>query len=215
MAVCRIRVSQPALYGKQAKRPSYNEVLPAQNDRDGNSSKIRETDPLLSRSDFSAAPADLRLKWATAISEKVFDRENLDDDSGVRDWDLVLNVDGTIENHAGATTNSSPSAKHYPTRYQIPSAILDRLDNDQEKARRAEVFALGGLLYETYSGTQLRGDPAKGEFPEDVWEMPHAIRILSCWCPKFAQDLLAAHRENCRFHSCLIVVPIIVTSFLL
>jgi len=37
---------------------------------------------------------------------------------------------------------------------------------------------------------------AKGEFPEDVWELPNAVRILACWCPGFAEDLMAARHKD-------------------
>ena len=41
----------------------------------------------------------------------------------------------------------------------------------------------------------------KGEFPENVWELPCAVRILGYWCPGFVQELLAARGNDGTFLS--------------
>jgi hypothetical protein len=156
--------------------------------------------PLLLLPNSSDVPIETRLQWLRFISEQFLDQQN--SDGGVRDWDLILRLDGSGENCADNTSPASLSTRVYSARYRIPNAILERLDSSEEKVRRAELFALGGLLYQVLSGKEMFSSVeggehiqsclAKGEFPEDVWELPSAVRILACWCPGFAKDLLAA-----------------------
>jgi hypothetical protein len=51
---------------------------------------------------------------------------------------------------------------------------------------------LGSDVEEEY----IRSCFVKGEFPGDVWGLKCAVKILACWCPGFAEDLLVAHSEN-------------------
>jgi len=92
----------------------------------------------------------------------------------------------------------------YPARYQIPKAILDRIDSTEENVKRTELFALGCILYQVISGKIIFPDLDHGEkydqqiqrryveglFPDDVWELGKGVRILACWCPEFAKELL-------------------------
>lgn len=55
----------------------------------------------------------------------------------------------------------------YPARFQIPPRTLWGLDEEQ-KVKRAEMFAMASLLYEIFSGTQifegLSGDEVQDRF---------------------------------------------------
>jgi hypothetical protein len=143
---------------------------------------------------------ETRLKWVRSIHEQ-FNRQKLDDSCGVRDWDLILSLDGSAKNSADNESKPSPSTRVYPARYRIPNAIIERLESNKEKVERVELFALGGLLYHVLSGKEMfscdeggehiQSRLIKGEFPEDVWELPKAASILACWCPKFPKDWLA------------------------
>jgi hypothetical protein len=145
------------------------------------------------------------------------------DNCGVRDLDFVLDLDGSVENRADNASSSSssastrwswtasltgiprrklissssssppPSTKSYPARYKIPNEIISRLDSNPKKVERAELFALGGLLYQVFSGFEMlshlgsdvegeyiRSCFVKGEFPADVWGLECAVKILAC-----------------------------------
>ncbi|KAF7866870.1 hypothetical protein EAF04_005711 [Stromatinia cepivora] len=92
----------------------------------------------------------------------------------------------------------------------VGSLIWNRLSTNAEKIQRAELFALGSILYELISGEQLFGDIGldkneeeeihslinKGEFLENLWTLLMAIRILVCWCPEFAKEMLAAYGKG-------------------
>lgn len=148
-------------------------------------------------------PLKLRLQWAKSISELVLDRGDLSDVCGVRDWDLFLKLDGSVVNCA---ENASPTLpiRLYPARYQIPSVILDRLSSSPKKTERAELFALGSILYQVLSSeeifsclndaqseAEIQSRFVRGEFPENVWGLPDAVRILGFWCPRFTNDMVA------------------------
>jgi hypothetical protein len=34
-----------------------------------------------------------------------------------------------------------------------------------------------------------------GEFPDDVWGLEAAVRILGCWCPPFAEEVVVLRHE--------------------
>jgi hypothetical protein len=165
-AICRIRVEQSA------------------------------SQPLL-LTDCSNVPIETRDRWVRSISEQ-FGRRKLDDSCGIRDWDLILSLDGSARNSAGNTSKPSPPTRVYPARYRIPNVIIERLDSSKDKVERAEQFALGGLLYQVLSGKEIFSRDErweriescliKGGFPEDVWELRKAARILECWRPGFAKE---------------------------
>jgi hypothetical protein len=129
-----------------------------------------------------------------------------DHGSGVRDFDFILKSNGSIENIAETTTAISEEVqlRVYPARYQIPRPILENINSFEEKIKRTERFALGCILYELISGHGIQTDLGhkqedgikiqsrytEGLFPDDVWELDKAVRILACWCPEFAKELL-------------------------
>jgi hypothetical protein len=202
-AVCRIRVKQVASDAQEIQS------ILGQNDHDNDS--IRG--PLLPLGDTTGIPFETRLQWVQLISNQFLDRSKLEDGCGIRGWDFILGLDGSAVNLASnnaSSCSSDPVTKVYPARYRIPAVVIERLTSSTEKVQRAQLFALGSLLYHLLSGKEMfngigedDGDIEshfiKGEFPEDVWELPKAVRILGCWCPGFAKDLLAAHRANGTF----------------
>lgn len=184
-----------------------------------------EKQTLLECPPMALPPPDTRLQWMNSISNLVLNREGLAEDCGVRDWDFILSLDGSVDNQAqNAATTLLPTRK-YPARYQIPTAISDRLDSAQRRVRRAERFAMGTLLYQVQSGKLLFCDLGedeteaiqsrfvKGEFPDDVWDFPVATRILACWCPSFGKDMLAAHSENSMFSAFSLHLPEYMISY--
>jgi len=211
-AICRIRVKTSALHEEQTQSASHRDLISAQYNHTNNGARTLEEEPLLPLRDISGIALKTRLQWAKLVAEQVLSQRELDDDSRVRDWDFALSLDGSVENsadNAPPLSPSSPSAKAYPARYRIPNEIIERLSSNQEKVQRAELFALGGLLYHVLSGTEMMSDLdtsenvehiqscfVNGEFPETVWGLPYAVRILGCCCPGFAQDLLAARGND-------------------
>ncbi len=213
-AICRILINLPASQEEQVQSSLHTAVISAQHGHDNDDDDILtlEKEPLLPPDDSSNIPLEIRLKWVKLISDLVLNRQTLDDSFGIRDWDLILNLDGSVTNRADDASPPSPSTRVYPALYRIPDQIIEGLSSNQEKVQRAELFALGSLLYQVLSGKEVPGDLgngekaehiqfcfAKGEFPEDIWELPRAVRILGCWCPGFAKDLLATHRKDGMF----------------
>lgn len=160
--------------------------------------------------DWDSVPQETLLQWTRLISDMFFKRQDMTDHSCVRDWDLVLDLDGSVENIASDQVASSSVEKFYPIRYRLPSVIWKKLSTNAERVQRAELFALGSILYELIAGHQLFEDIGqdekdeeeihslitKGEFPEELWTLKMAVRILACWCPAFAKEMLAAHGKG-------------------
>ncbi|KAH8659305.1 hypothetical protein BGZ60DRAFT_121902 [Tricladium varicosporioides] len=144
---------------------------------------------------------EIQVKWVNAISDMFSRHPGLGDDSSVRDWDLHLGFDGSVENVAPNTTSAGTAAKEYPLRYRLPKEISKNLSKNGEKVQRAELFALGSVLYHILSGKELLHDETgqgiedrivKGEFPDDLWTLSKSPRILGCFSPIFAKELLAS-----------------------
>ncbi|KAH9208333.1 hypothetical protein DL95DRAFT_480494 [Leptodontidium sp. 2 PMI_412] len=89
------------------------------------------------------------------------------DQSCIRDWDLVLNLDGSVENIPSTQAASSQIEKVYPSCYRLPPVIWNRLSTNAEKIQRAELFALGSIFYELISGEQLFADIGPDENDEE------------------------------------------------
>ncbi|KAM3067051.1 hypothetical protein ACMFMG_011830 [Clarireedia jacksonii] len=146
----------------------------------------------------------LRLQWVKSISELFLRDLEPMDRSHIRNWDLVLSLDGSVENIPQNPPTFSVPAKRYPARYRLPEVISDQLILNKDKIRRAELFALGSILYEViachqlfyeiYEGVdneeKIQGLIAKGEFPDDLWGLSITPRILGHWCPRFGFQVL-------------------------
>lgn len=162
--------------------------------------------PLLKLDNYEQIPIDTRLKWITAITEDFLGPPKANAGVGVRDFDFVLKSDGSIENLTESTSTSFEDVqlREYPVWYRIPQPVLDNIDSIEEKIKRTQLFALGCILYELISGhdvhtelghkqeyeVEIQRRYTKALFPEDVWELDKAVRILACWCPEFAKELL-------------------------
>ncbi|KAF7883760.1 uncharacterized protein EAF02_005680 [Botrytis sinoallii] len=154
--------------------------------------------------------SNLKLKWAHSIHKLFFTDEQTSGRNNVRNFDFVLNVDGSVENYFQDQPASLMTATQYPTRYQLPEDISDRLNTAEEKVARAELFALGSILYEITLGHQLFHEIdesvddgreiqrliAIGSFPEDLWNLPTTPKILGCLCPGFIEEMLSLRKKG-------------------
>jgi hypothetical protein len=160
-------------------------------------------------------PEETRLKWVEAAITSLSRKEDKVAMSDIRDLKIVLNPDGTIEN-LGVTSHKlvdieaeKTQMRQYPARFRLPKEIDNGLPAPQEKIERKELFALGGLAYHLISGNELfrhfgsgmgaesaiETRLAAGEFPDDVWSLPAAVRILGCWSPAFGKELVDARLQ--------------------
>ncbi|KAB8300435.1 hypothetical protein EYC80_000608 [Monilinia laxa] len=156
----------------------------------------------------------LRLKWAASIQNLFYTDQEPQDRNYLRNFDIVLNIDGSAENYFQDQSASSVSATLYPARYQLPEAISANLDTTEERIAKAELFALGSLLYEVVSGHHLvyeLGESADddraiqeliaaGNFPEDLWDLPVTPKILVCFHAEFLQEMLSLRRTGIKHY---------------
>jgi hypothetical protein len=137
-----------------------------------------------------------RLQWAAQISKRFNDCP--DPHNAVRSWDFILNLDGSVDSISTQPFNGGYD-RAYPVRYRVPPNIVAEFDRDKA-IRLAELFALGGLLYELVfftkpfadlSDDEIESHYAVGDVPEDVWSMQHplCLTILRCWNPGFDIDV--------------------------
>lgn len=152
----------------------------------------------------------LRLKWADSIQELFKLDQEPQDREYPRNFDIILDMDGSAENYLQNPPASPVSAMLYPARYQLPETILEKLDTVRERISRAEHFALGSILYEVVSGHQIfhelgDGAPedeaiqkliAEGKFPGDLWHLPVTPTILGCFCPGFLEEMLSLRKTG-------------------
>jgi hypothetical protein len=161
-------------------------------------------------------PEEIRLKWVEATINSLSRKEDEPPTNDIRDLKIVLNPDGTIENLGVCPSKlvdveaEKTQIRQYPARFRLPKQVEDRLPSSQEKIGRKELFAMGGLAYHLISGKELFGHfgndkgakfaietrLAAGEFPNDIWSLPAAVRILGCWCPTFGKELVEARLES-------------------
>lgn len=153
-------------------------------------------------------PPGLRLQWAKRIAQQYIHDINSGSGSEIRDWDLVLDYDGSVENLASEPSVVSPRStsssasdmqrKQYPAHFHAPDLVLDGAISSLDETRRKELFALGGLLYQVWfsrkpfenlEDREIRIMYSEGKVPEDVWSSPYAVSILCCWLPEFANEL--------------------------
>jgi hypothetical protein len=152
---------------------------------------------------------ELHLQWANSIQQLFFTDQEPPNRTYIRNWDIVLSInDGSAENYF--QDQSASSARLYPPRYQLPEAISDRLDTNEERILRTELFALGSILYEVATGHRLFHEIdesvanerviqtliALGMFPDDLWDLPITPRILGCWCPRFISEMMAIRKKS-------------------
>jgi hypothetical protein len=155
-----------------------------------------ESQRLVALADCPNTSVNTRLQWAVQISRIFNDCPELHDT--VRSWDFILNLDGSVNSISSQPFNSGYD-RAYPAQYRIPPHIVAGIDRDVA-IKRAEMFALGGLLYELVffttpfadlSDDEIESRYAVGDVPEDVWSMQHplCLSILKCWNPEFGTDV--------------------------
>ena len=183
---------------------------------------------LLKLDNYEQIALETRLKWVTKVTEYFVGGASKPDDRrrgcGVRDFDIILKSDGSIENLAEEAISLSTTPvvsekaqlKEYPARYQIPRPILENIDSLEEKIKRTEHFALGCILYQLISGHDLHPDLGdnqedgieiqrryiEGLFPDDLWALDKAVRVLACWSPEFAYELYKKRSKDIYLFLC-------------
>lgn len=146
--------------------------------------------------------SETRRKWVAGMQAVVAGSRN-EDDMKIRSLDFVLGLDGSVHLADGkevgpALADDGCGVCHmvYPSRFQIPPATIEGLDA-KEQVRRAELFALGSLIYEIHKGetpfeelddAEVQCRYAKAEFPP-VAELEQWPIILTCWSVEFACEL--------------------------
>ena len=137
----------------------------------------------------------LRQQWTQEIL-KSFSSPNAD--KTIRPWDILLYRDGTIE----LLFSEKGSRNSYASHHRIPAHQIVGLD-DEEKVQRAEMFALGSLVYEVMTASrpfeELSEDEVqdrynRGTFPDDVFSMAMGPLILGCWSLEFDKEM----RKRCK-----------------
>lgn len=148
--------------------------------------------------DFSEISNEIRKKWVDELRNFIDSNKNTQQ---IRPIDFILYSDGSVENTGeepveNPTSASDTSPKVYPSPYRIPPETIQDLDIG-ERVRRAELFALGGLIYEIHQGKrpfqglddgEIQRRYRNAEFPDVVCPEPGLI-ILSCWSVEFARAL--------------------------
>jgi len=145
----------------------------------------------VSLKDFPDADVETRHLWASHIVRAFESTPEVHDT--IRGWDIFLRPDGSVQFCAIAPLpvegGDHGENMVYPARFRIPESDLIGLGREA-KAKRAEMFALGSLLYEVISGRKpledLSDDDVQhkyrsGEFPDEVLSMPLGDVILQCW----------------------------------
>ncbi|KAI9746309.1 MAG: hypothetical protein M1818_000020 [Claussenomyces sp. TS43310] len=210
LALCRIRLPACTWSGKESDHTAKQAHLvggPSAEKSDTTTLEGQGHEPFREPPDSQYGT---RLQWAKSISDLFLAASGSKDRSCIRDWDLVLNLDGSVENIAQNPPAFPVPAKLYPARFRLPAAISDRLSTDGERIQRAELFALGSILYEIFSGHQpfyevpesvdaeekIRALIGRGDFPDDIWGLSKAPRILGCWCPAFAKEMLTSRGKG-------------------
>ena len=134
---------------------------------------------------------DTRMKWIDGVARAFLPTP--DPLNNIREWDIVLNLDGTIELLAVQPSGGD----HYPAQFRIPPNKLEGL-NQEERAKKAERFAMGSLLYQIMSGRRpLEGMSdeevqhrfSAGEFPDDVFTIQIWPMVFNCWGLEIPDDV--------------------------
>jgi hypothetical protein len=205
-AQCRIRVD----WNDRGVEVAEMEPRVSQPDHADSNISALENATLLETPGSDVIPLETRLEWIKTITESFLGASKSDRSDRVRDFDFLLKPDGSVQNLAdnSSTSDEKERLRCFPSRYQIPSTILERIDSIEDKIKRTELFALGCILYELISSNKLFPELAdediqtqytEGKFPDDVWGLSKAVRILACWNPDFAKELLGARGNGMDF----------------
>lgn len=136
-----------------------------------------------------------RTSWVNGMKRFV---ESGPEHQRVRPLDFLFLLDGSVEVRSPNLICSNLLPNTYPAAYRIPPGTVADLEPN-EKVRRAELFALGSMIYEIYAGEapfeSLKDSDAQAryrcaQYPK-VTHLPHWPMILSCWSVEFARELYA------------------------
>ena len=165
-----------------------------------------DTKALISLEEISS---ETRKKWVAGMQAIVIQKGiNDDENSQIRPLKFTLFLDGSVKSAEHIEEMLAPSHKDdedmndkdfrlvYPSRYRIPPESIEDLGH-KEKVRRAELFALGSLIYQIHKGhapfeeldnAGVQDKYSNAEFP-DVTGLEQWPIILSCWSLEFAWSL--------------------------
>lgn len=116
----------------------------------------------------------------------------------IRPLDFLCFLDGSVEVQSFDETCPDLIPSTYPSAYRIPPETITDL-GPNEKVRRAELFALGSMIYEIYADEapfegledgDVQARYRRAQYPE-VTHLPQWPMILSCWSVEFARELYA------------------------
>lgn len=198
IAQCRIRVER----NNDGVEVVGNEPRNSKPDHADAQIRSLEKPTLLEDTGSEEISLETRLAWIKAITDNFLGASKSDRSERVRDFDFVLKPDGSVQSlvdNSPALSDEKTRLRSFPSRYQIPSTILEKIGSIEDKIKRTELFALGCILYELISGNKLFPELTdqeiqthfgEGQFPDDVWGLSKAVRILACWNPDFAKELL-------------------------
>lgn len=212
MALCRIRVKSAQFIGSKTPLVSNLETIEQYIWYVSNvlfivpdMAEYRSIDSV-----SSVTPRATIQQWIRCISNMFLTVPDVTKYRCIRDWDLILDLDGSVENIASDSVASPLLERHYPVNYRLPLVIRNQITNDTARIQREEQFALGTIIYELSSGGPLFDEVgpeatnieqtsaliAAGLFPEKVWSLPEAFGILACWCPDFASEMLKSRLQG-------------------
>jgi hypothetical protein len=133
-------------------------------------------------SDRPAIPVETRLEWATAVVAAVHSASATPE--RIRPWRLDLHLDGTVGSRIVPLRGDA-----YPARFRIPARGL-RGCGHRAAVKRAELFALGSLLYALETGQEpfaglpdgeVQRNCSAGVFPDDVAGLKLGALIAYYW----------------------------------
>ncbi|KAI9773273.1 MAG: hypothetical protein M1839_002185 [Geoglossum umbratile] len=150
---------------------------------------------LVGLSDCLNVEDDVRRKWVVAVAG-AFGRAP-DAPDTIRAWDFVLNLDGTV----GTQSTAAPGPNCvYPIHFRAPQSTLAEVDQ-AERAKRAEQFAFGSLVYEIMTNRkpfegltdeEIDKQFSAGEPPDDILTIPAWPMIYLSWGIKISDDICVA-----------------------
>lgn len=155
--------------------------------------------------DFATTTADIRQQWVKHIIRDL--QPSHGDLQAIRAYKIVLDTNGAADVHTEPTLPVEEHRYVYPVRFWLPRVtVKDR--PLEEQVGRAEMFALGSLLYHIYSGHKpfhnlpdqfVEACFANAKFPDDTLDLDQWPMILSCWSLEFARDLHATIPRKSHF----------------
>ena len=158
-------------------------------------SEESESPTLLRPRDVTDISDSTRQSWVDGMKRFV---ESGTEDQRIRPLDFHLSLDGSVEVQPSDQTSPDLLPNTYPSAYRIPPETIIDLE-PHERVRRAELFALGSMIYEisaeqapfeSFEDSDIQARYRRAEYPP-VTHLPQWPIILSCWSVEFARELSA------------------------